>query len=302
MTQTAKAGLAAGKMELNSPVQEFWRRFKKNRTAMASLIFLAVLAAVAILAPFIAPYDPYLGDMALALKGPGAAHLLGTDELGRDILSRIIFGAQISLKVGLLAVGIALTVGTVLGVVAAYYGGWLDNLIMRFMDIMLAIPSLLLAIAFTAALGKGIENVIIAIGIVSVPEYARIARGAVLSVKEHDYVQAARAIGNRDSGIIFRHILPNVTAPIIVRATLGISTAILETAALGFLGLGVQFPYAEWGTMLGASRNSLFDAPHTVYFPGMAITATVLAFNLLGDGLREALGPRLRQCERGGSR
>lgn len=275
--------------------KEFWRRLRKNKTALASLFFLLVLVAVALLAPWVAPYDPYLGEMSLALKGPSSSHWLGTDELGRDILSRIIHGARISLRVGLIAVSIALLTGSFLGAVAAYYGRWLDNLIMRFMDIMLAFPSLLLAIAFMAVLGRGIENAIIAIGIVSVPEYARIVRGAVLSVKENDYIQAARAIGGSDLRIIFRHIMPNVLSPLIVRATLGISTAILDTAALGFLGLGVQPPYAEWGTMLGAGRAYLFNAPHLVYFPGLAITLTVLAFNLLGDGLRDALDPRLRQ-------
>lgn len=299
MTQTAKAGATAGKMQINPPYRDFWRRFKKNRTALAGLLFLAVLAMVAILAPYIAPYDPYLGEITLALKGPGAAHLLGTDELGRDILSRIIFGARMSLAIGLLAMVTGFTIGTVLGVVAAYYRGWLDHLLMLFIDIMQSFPSLLPAIVIMAALGRGIENVIIAIGIVAVPEYARIARDAVLSIKENDYVQAARAVGNRDSGIIFRHILPNIAAPTIIRAAPGISRAILKTAALGFLGLGVQSPYAEWGAMLEGGASSLFNAPHIVYFPGMAITATVLAFNLLGDGLRDALDPVLHQVQRG---
>ncbi|MFZ5647544.1 MAG: nickel transporter permease [Bacillota bacterium] len=273
---------------------DFWKRFKRNRLALASLIFLALLVILAIFAPLAAPYDPYDGNMPMALKGPSMDHPLGTDELGRDILSRIIYGAQISLRVGVIAVSIALLLGMVLGATAGYYGGRIDNLIMRFMDIMLAFPSLLLAIAFMVVLGKGIENAIIAIGIVSVPEYARIVRGSVLSAKENEYVHAARTIGCNDGQIIFRHILPNVTAPIIVRSTLGISAAILETAALGFLGLGVQPPYAEWGTMLGSGRGYLFNAPHLVTFPGMAITLTVMAFNLLGDGLRDALDPRLR--------
>lgn len=262
---------------------------------MASLIMLAVLTVMALAAPLVTPYDPYRGELPDALKSPGLGHVLGTDELGRDIYTRIIYGARVSLKVGLLAVAVALGLGTLLGTLAAYYGRWVDNLIMKFMNIMLAIPSLLLAIAFITVLGRGIENAIIAIGIVSAPEYARIVRGSVLSVKEKDYVQAARAIGNGDMAIITRHILPNVTAPIIVRATLGISTAILETAALGFLGLVVQTPFAEWGTMLGAGRNYLFNAPHMVYFPGLAITITVLAFNLLGYGLRDALDPGMRR-------
>ncbi|SFQ94770.1 nickel transporter permease [Desulfoscipio geothermicus] len=296
MAELAKATVETAEIdELHSPLREFWRRLSKNKLAMVSLVFLLGLTLVALFAPYIAPYDPINGIMEESLQAPNAKHLLGTDELGRDILSRIIFGARISLRVGLLAVAIALSVGTVLGSIAGYYGGKIDLIIMRFMDIMLSFPSLLLAIAFMAVLGRGVENAVIAISIVTMPEYARIVRGSVLSVKENEYVQAARAIGNRDAAIIFKHILPNVMAPIIVRGTLGISTAILETAALGFLGLGVQPPDAEWGTMLGSGRGYLFNAPHLVYFPGIAITLTVMAFNLLGDGLRDALDPRLRQ-------
>ncbi|SHF34465.1 nickel transporter permease [Desulforamulus putei] len=281
--------------QVYSPAADFWRRLRKNKLAMVSLVFLLALTMVAVFAPYVAPYDPYLSDMPKALQGPSSEHLLGNDELGRDILSRIIYGARISLRVGLIAVGIALSAGMVLGSTAGYYGGRLDNIIMRLMDIMLAFPSILLAIALMAVLGRGVENAIIAIGIVSIPEYARIVRGSVLSVKENEYVQAACAIGNNDWQIIFRHILPNVMAPVIVRATLGISTAILETSALGFLGLGVVPPYAEWGTMLGSGRGYMFNAPHLVFFPGIAITLTVMAFNLLGDGLRDALDPRLRR-------
>lgn len=294
MGKSSISAFTAENQSVYSPLADFWKRLKRNRLALASLIFLGFLVLLAIFAPLVAPYDPYEGNMPMALKGPSADHLLGTDELGRDILSRIIYGAQISLRVGIIAVTIALFAGMVLGATAGYYGGLIDNIIMRFMDIMLAFPSLLLAITFMVVLGKGIENAIIAIGIVSVPEYARIVRGSVLSAKENEYVQAARTIGCHDGQIIFRHILPNVTAPIIVRATLGISAAILETAALGFLGLGVQPPYAEWGTMLGSGRGYLLNAPHLVTFPGMAIALTVMAFNLLGDGLRDALDPRLR--------
>ncbi|HBF39628.1 MAG TPA: ABC transporter permease, partial [Firmicutes bacterium] len=214
---------------------------------------------------------------------------------GRDILSRIIFGARVSLRVGIEAVVLSLLVGIFLGALAGYYGGWIDSVIMRFMDIMLAFPALLLAMAFMAALGPGLDQAIIAIGIVAIPEFARIVRGSVLTIKESDYVQAARAIGDHDMQIIFHHVLPNVMAPIIVRATLGISTAILDAAFLGFLGLGVRPPEAEWGAMLGSGRSAIFNAPHIVTFPGIAITITVLAFNLLGDGLRDALDPRLKQ-------
>lgn len=274
--------------------KEFVKRFSRNRIALAGFVIMLILVLVAIFAPYVAPYNPYDSQMPLSLAKPSMQHLLGCDELGRDLLSRIIFGARISLRVGLEAVAIALTIGIILGALAGYYGGWLDLVIMRIMDIMLAFPSILLAIAFMAVLGRGIQNAIIAIGIVSIPEYARIVRGSVLSVKENDYITAARAIGNSDAGIIFKHILPNVLAPIIVRATLGISSAILDTAALGFLGLGVAPPTAEWGTMLGAGRGYIWDAPHLLTFPGLAITITVLAFNLMGDGLRDALDPHMR--------
>ena len=241
------------------------------------------------------PYNPNIGELSQSLQPPSTAHIMGTDEQGRDILSRIIDGTKVSLRVGIIAVAFALTIGTFFGSIAAYYGKAVDMIIMRFMDIMLAIPSLLLAIAFMTALGKGIDKAIIAIGIVTIPEYARIVRGCILSVKENDYVHAAKAIGNKDGAIIFKHILPNVLSPIIVRATLGISTAILDTSALGFLGLGVQPPFAEWGSMLGSGRGYFFNAPYIVLFPGIAITITVLAFNLLGDGLRDALDPKLRK-------
>lgn len=278
-----------------SPWQEFWRRLARNRGAMIGLVVLLVLIFTALFAPFLAPYDYRTSNLPDSLKTPSATHWLGADELGRDILSRIIYGARVSLRVGAEAVVISLLLGIMLGALSGYYGGWLDNLIMRCMDIMLAFPSLLLAIAFMAVLGRGIDNAIIAIGIVSVPEYARIVRGSVLTVKGNDYVQAARSLGNRDWQIIFYHVLPNVMAPIIVRATLGISAAILEAAALGFLGLGVQPPEAEWGAMLGSGRSAIFSAPHIITFPGIAISITVLAFNLLGDGLRDALDPRLKQ-------
>ncbi len=274
---------------------EFWDDFKRNRIALLGLIILGLLLIVAIAAPWLTPYDYQASNMPQSLKPPSAEHWLGTDELGRDILSRIIYGTRISLRVGLEAVALSLLLGILLGACAGYYGGITDSLIMRLMDMMLAFPPLLLAIAFMAALGRGIENAIIAIGIVAIPEYARIVRGSVLSVKENDYIQAARAVGNHDFQVIWYHVLPNVMAPLIVRATLGISAAILEAAALGFLGLGVQPPEAEWGAMLGSGRAAIFSAPHIITFPGIAITITVLAFNLLGDGLRDALDPRMKQ-------
>jgi peptide/nickel transport system permease protein len=232
--------------------------------------------------------------MTNAIQKPNAEHWFGTDQLGMDIFSRVIAGTRVSLTVGVIAVAIALTIGVILGAVAGYVGGWVDGAIMSCMDMMLSVPSILLAITFMAALGKGIDKAVIAIGIVSIPEYARIVRGNILSVKENDYVAAAHVVGNSNLRIIFKHILPNTMSAIVVRATLGISSAILDTAALGFLGMGVQPPQAEWGDMLGRSRTFIFQAPDMLLFPGAAITLTVLAFNLLGDGLRDALDPKSR--------
>jgi len=273
---------------------EMWRSLRANRAALVSLIFIILLVLVAVAGPYITPYNPIETEMSNALKPPSAEHWFGTDQLGMDIFSRVIAGTRVSLTVGLLAVSIALTTGIVLGAIAGYAGGWVDTIIMRVMDMMLAIPSILLAITLMAALGKGIDKAVIAIGLVSIPEYARIVRGNILSIKENDYIAAAHVVGLSDARIIFRHVLPNALSVIIVRATLGISSAILDTAALGFLGLGVQPPQPEWGDMLGRARGFIFQAPHTLLYPGMAITATVLAFNLLGDGLRDALDPRAR--------
>lgn len=291
--------------ELNGRVEESEEKYKhfkntfsvliNNKAALVGLIIILLLTLVALFGKFIMPYNPYVGELSKSLQAPSAAHIFGTDEQGRDILSRIIDGTKISLRVGVTSVAIALSIGTVVGALAGYYGGKIDMLLMRIMDIILAFPSLLLAIAFMSALGKGIDKAVIAISIVTIPEYARIVRSCILSVKESEYVQAARVIGNNDFNIIFKHILPNVMSPIIVRATLGVSSAILDTAALGFLGLGVQPPFAEWGSMLGAGRGYFYNAPHIILFPGIAITITVLAFNLFGDGLRDALDPRSKK-------
>jgi ABC-type dipeptide/oligopeptide/nickel transport system permease subunit len=280
--------------QVKGPFAEFVERFRRSRSAMIGLGILLILVCCAVFAPILAPYNPYESNLPIALQAPSGEHLLGVDELGRDIFSRILYGARVSLVVGVEAVSLALAFGIVLGALAGFYGGKADTMIMGVMDVMLSFPSILLAIAFMTVLGRGIDKAIIAIGIVSIPQYARIVRGSVLSVKENVYVTAARAIGNRDRRLIFVHILPNVLAPIIVRSTIGISEAILEAAALGFLGLGVMPPTAEWGTMLGAGRQTIFNAPHIVTFPGLAITLTVMAFNLLGDGLRDVLDPRLK--------
>ncbi|MGW8114362.1 ABC transporter permease [Caproicibacterium sp. NSD3] len=293
---------AAASTEILEKPESLWRSMwdslKENRAAMISLFVIAALVLIAVttaIFPKILPYDPYDQDLSQAKLWPSAAHICGTDQNGRDIFARILVGTQISLSVGLAAVTISLVIGVVLGAIAGYRGGKIDAVIMRFMDIMLSIPSILLAIAFMAALGKGIDKAVIAIGLVSIPEYARIVRSQILSVKENDYVQAARVIGDKDGRIIFRHILPNVTSSIVVRATLGISSAVLDTAALGFLGLGVQPPLAEWGDMLGRARGMILQFPYMLVFPGLAITITVLAFNLLGDGLRDALDPKSRK-------
>lgn len=294
-TQAVQQG--AGELVLEKPesqIKEVWRSLTRNKGALIALGIILFLAFIAIFRDFLMPYDPNYSDMSKTFQSPNGEHWFGTDQLGRDIFSRIIYGTRISLSVGLIAVTFALSIGTVLGSIAGYFGGKTDAIIMRCMDMMLAVPSILLAITFMAALGKGIDKAIIAIGLVSIPEYARIVRGAILSIKQSDYVQAAKVIGNKDGAIIFRHILPNVLSSLIVRATLGISTAVLDTAALGFLGLGVQPPIAEWGDMLGRSRGFIFSAPYTLVFPGMAISLTVLAFNMLGDGLRDALDPKSR--------
>jgi ABC-type dipeptide/oligopeptide/nickel transport system permease subunit len=220
-------------------------------------------------------------------------HIMGLDGNVRDEFSRILYGARLSLMVGLLTVSFAIVIGTVLGALGGYFGGWIDNTIMRVMDVLLAFPSLLLAIAIVTVLGPGLQNALLAIGIVSIPAYARVVRASVLSVREMEYVSATRALGGDTLQILFRRILPNALTPLIVQGTLGIATAILDAAALSFLGLGAQPPTPEWGAMLGAERNQVFTAPHLVFLPGIAIALTVLAFNLLGDGLRDALDPRL---------
>ncbi len=277
-----------------SELKQMWYALSRNKAAVVGMVIIGILIFVAIFGSFLMPYDPNVGELADNKLTPSSAHLFGTDEQGRDIFSRVIDGTRVSLSVGLAAVSFALVIGTFLGAIAGYKGGKTDTIIMRFMDIMMSIPDILLAITFMAALGRGIDKAVIAIGLVSIPEYARIVRGSIMSIKDSEYVQAAKVIGNKDGAIIFRHILPNVLSPIIVRATLGISSAVLNTAALGFLGLGVQPPYSEWGDMLGRARVFIFEAPYMLIFPGLAITITVLAFNLLGDGLRDAFDPKAR--------
>jgi len=272
----------------------------KNRTGVAGLIIISMFALVSILAPFISPHDPVENALYDQLKPPvwqegGAAkNLLGTDDLGRDMLSRLVYGARVSLTLGVVSVGIALVFGSFLGAIAGYNKGWLDNLIMRFMDIVLAFPHILLAIVIVAYLGPGLRNAMIAIGIINIPRFARIVRASVMDEYEKDYVTAARAVGARDGRIIFNAILPNCLAPIIVQASLGFGAAILDAAGLSFLGLGAQPPTPEWGAMIAEGRAMILRAWWVMTFPGITILLAVLGFNLLGDGLRDALDPRLR--------
>jgi peptide/nickel transport system permease protein len=274
---------------------EVWRRLRRNRMAMFGLSIIILIVLTALFADAIAPYGYREQDLRRIADPPGKDHLLGTDDLGRDILSRIIFGARVSLQVGFVAVSIALLTGGTLGALAGYYGGRLDNVVMRFMDVLLAIPSILLAIAIVSAFGGGLINVMVAVGISNIPIYARVVKASVISIKEQEFIEAARAIGASDRRIILKHILPNSMAPIIVQGTLGVAIAILSAAGLSFIGLGIEPPTPEWGAMLSSGRHLIRRAPHVATFPGVAIMITIFALNLLGDGLRDALDPRLKQ-------
>lgn len=270
------------------------RQFARNRAAVAGMLIIVVFFLTAVLAPYIAPYDPAVIELSNRLKGPSAEHWLGTDELGRDVFSRIIIGARITLVITMGAVGLALLMGTVMGLVAGYYGGSVDNLISRIIDVLMAMPGFLLAVAIIAVLGVGTTNVIIAVGIYSIPTFARIARASTLSARKQDYILAAEALGARHRSIMLRHITPNILPPIIVQATLRLATAILSASSLSFLGLGPQPPTPEWGAMLSAARNYFTSAPLLIMFPGLAILLVALSFNLMGDGLRDALDPHLK--------
>jgi peptide/nickel transport system permease protein len=269
-------------------------RLMRNPVAMAGGAVVVLLILVAILAPYIAPYDPFHQDLANSMSGPSLMHLAGTDVHGRDIFSRMIHGTRISLRIGFLGMLLGCVIGVVLGLVSGYYGARLDTLIMRLLDVQLAFPGLLVAICIIAIIGPGLENVILAVGIFSVPLFARVTRGQVLTLKEQEFILAARMMGAQDGRIMLTHLLPNAVAPILVLCTLRIATAILTAASLSFLGLGAQPPTPEWGAMLSDGRAYLSVAPHVATTPGLAILITVLAFNLLGDGLRDALDPRLK--------
>ncbi|MGI8651034.1 MAG: ABC transporter permease [Rubrobacter sp.] len=276
---------------------DFRRAFFSNALAVFGLAIIVVFILMAILAPLIAPYDPVRDqDLAAKFAGPSAAHWLGQDELGRDILSRILYGARISLTAGLVSVTFATVGGTLIGVVAGYAGRWVDAILMRLMDILLAFPSILLAIVVVSILGQGLTNAMLAVGIVLLPQMARVVRSAVISVRERDYIEAERALGASHTRIVTSAILPNSLAPLIVQATLTLATAILDIAALSFLGLGAQAPTPEWGAMLTDAFRSGFgvfvEEQHAILFPGIAIALSVLAVNFVGDGLRDALDPR----------
>lgn len=280
-----------------SQLVEIWQRLRRNKMAMIGLAILIMLALGAIFADIICDYDTMVikQDIANRLQGPSAQHWFGTDEFGRDIFSRVVYGTRISLLIGFVAVAIAMVIGVLLGAFSGYYGATVDNIIMRLMDILLSIPQIILAIAIVAVLGNGLFNLMLAVGISSIPHYARIVRASVLSVKDQEFIEAAKAAGSSDLRIIFKHIIPNCLAPIIVQATLGVAMAILTAAGLSFVGLGISPPTPEWGSMLSSARSYIRDYAYMTMFPGLAIMITIFALNVLGDGLRDALDPKQKK-------
>jgi peptide/nickel transport system permease protein len=283
----------------HSPVYDVVRRLARNKLAVVGFVIIGTVILVAILAPVLAQQHPSEAGIFSVnprenKQPPSLDHPMGTDAVGRDLMSMIIYGARISIRIGVFAVGLAIIVGSILGAIAGFAGGLVDTIIMRIMDIMLAFPSILLALAIVVVIGPGLFNAMVAVGIVAIPTYARITRASVLSENEKDYVMAAQALGVRSRRILARHIVPNILSPIIVTASLGIATAILDAAGLGFLGLGAQPPTPEWGLLLSRNQKYMFTSPWMVFFPGISIMFLVLGFNLLGDGLRDALDPRLR--------
>jgi peptide/nickel transport system permease protein len=281
--------------QATSPWRDAWKVFKRNKMALLGLFIIVFFIVVALCAPLLTKYDYKEQSLMDRLQPPSGQHWFGTDDLGRDLFTRIVYGSRISLWVGLFSVSGSVIIGTALGILAGYYGRWVDMLISRLFDILLAFPGILLAIAVVAALGPSLQNALYAIAIVNVPTFGRLVRARVLSLKEEEFITAARALGMKDRRILLSYILPNSLAPIIVQGTLGIATAIIEAAALGFLGLGAQPPEPEWGKILSDSRQFIDTAPWTVIFPGVSIVLTVLGFNLMGDGLRDVLDPRMKQ-------
>jgi peptide/nickel transport system permease protein len=291
---TAERGIPGRPVARFERLRETWKLFRRNRVAVVGLGLLVLLFALALSAPLLTDYDPTRQSLAEALQPISRAHLLGTDQLGRDMLARLLYGGRLSLMIGFLAVGVGLAVGVPLGAISGFRGGFMDLGIQRVADILLSFPGFLLALSLAAMLGVGLRNVIISVGVGAIPFFIRLVRGSVLSIREMQYVEAATALGQQQGVIVLRHVLPNAMAPVIVQATLNLGSAILVAAGLGFLGLGVQPPTAEWGAMLGEGRQYIFRAPGLTTLPGLAIFIAVLAFNLLGDGLRDALDPRMR--------
>jgi peptide/nickel transport system permease protein len=289
----APAASAAAPASRSAPRWRIWRRLRRHRLAMAGLIFLGLLILSAISADLISPYKPLDQAMTVRLKPPSPAHWLGTDDFGRDILSRILYGSRVSLQIGFVAVGIAGTIGVLLGLLSGYFGGWVDSLVMRCMDVLLAFPAVLLAVVIMALLGPSTTNVMIAIGIAYIPLFARVVRSSVLTIKPNEYVQAARAAGASEVRMLAFHVAPGTVGPTIVQISLALAYAILAEAALSFLGLGTQPPTPTWGSMLSFGREFIREAPWFTLFPGFAIFITVLSLNLVGDGLSDALDPRL---------
>jgi peptide/nickel transport system permease protein len=291
-TDTLEAAREITLVRGDSPWRQAWRRLGQRPAALVGLAVILFFVGIALAAPLVSPYDPIATDWLAVRKAPSLRHLFGTDEIGRDVLSRVIWGTRASLLAGLVSVSIALALGMPLGLVSGYQGGIVDGVAMRMIDAMLAIPFLILAIALAAFLGPNLTNAMIAIGVSQMPVFARLTRAQVLTAKHEDYVEAARALGNPDRRILLRHILPNISAPILVQATLAIAMAIIAEASLSFLGLGQQPPAPSWGSMLNTAKNFLSQAPWMAVWPGLAIFSLVLSFNLLGDGLRDALDPR----------
>lgn len=278
-----------------SKLKDFIAILTMNKAAMVGAIIIVFYVFIALFAPLLAPYDPYEINLENKLIPPSADHWMGTDDKGRDILSRLLYGSRLSMGIGITAVIFGAFFGIILGLIAGYYGKWIDSTIMRIMDILLAFPGILLALAIISALGPGLINVTIAVGAYSIPLFARIVRGSTLEVKRLEYIDAIRSLGANDLTIIFKHILPNILSPIIVQGTLRLATVILSAAGLSFLGLGAQPPSPEWGTMLSSGRDFLFSAPYIAIFPGLAISILVLGFNIFGDGLRDAFDPRMKK-------
>jgi glutathione transport system permease protein len=295
MSSTTSSSLTPAKAEgVRTPWTEFWRKFRKQHVALAALVFVAILVLVAIFAPWIAPFDAEnFFDYDRLNEGPSWVHWLGVDPLGRDIFSRIILGARISLATGFLSVAIGGLIGTALGLLAGYYEGWWDRIVMRISDVLFAFPGILLALGVVAILGSSMINVVVAVSVFSVPAFARLVRGNTLVLKQMTYVEAVRSIGANDWTIIVRHILPGTISSIVVYFTMRLGTSIITAASLSFLGMGAQPPTPEWGAMLNEARADMVNAPHVALFPSLAIFLTVLAFNLLGDGLRDALDPKI---------